>query len=245
MALMAGPRRMLVTRPRDDAEDFAAALRALGVEPVIEPMFVVRFRDAPLDLAGVQALLLTSRNGVRALMRASGERAVPVLAVGDATASEARAGGFASVVSAEGDAAALAALAAHRLDPAKGALVHVAGSEVAGDLAGALRVSGFAVRRVVLYEALPVPELTPAIRENLVRGRIDSAAFFSPRTAATFVRLAAAEAIESVTRNMTAYCLSPAAAEAAGSLPWARVAVAAKPNQPELLRLIETEVRPS
>ncbi|HYM30391.1 MAG TPA: uroporphyrinogen-III synthase [Candidatus Cybelea sp.] len=236
---------MLVTRPRDDAEEFAAALRTLGVEPVIEPMFAVRFLDAPLDLAGVQALLLTSRNGVRALTQASGERALPVFAVGDATASEARAAGFASVVSAEGDAAALAALAGRRLDPAKGVLVHVAGTEVAGDLAGALKASGFAVRRIVLYEARPVTELTPATYEDLVRGHIDSAAFFSPRTAATFVRLASAEAIESVARNMTAYCLSPAAAEAAGSLPWSRVIVAAKPNQPELLRLIETEVRPS
>ena len=138
----------LVTRPREEAEALAAALAARGVAALIEPLMEVHFHAAAtLDLAGVQAVLCTSANGVRALARASGERRLPLLAVGDATAARARAEGFAAVASAGGDAADLARLAAARLDPRKGRLLHVCGSAVAGDLAGDLRARGFAVER--------------------------------------------------------------------------------------------------
>ena len=48
-----------------------------------------------------------------------------------------------------------------RLRPEGGRLLHVAGSDVAGDLAGLLRDAGFAIERVVLYEARPVAGLSP------------------------------------------------------------------------------------
>ena len=134
--------------------------------------------------------MCTSANGVRAFARASGERRLPLLAVGDATAARARAEGFAAVASAGGDAADLARLAADRLDPRKGRLLHVCGSAVAGDLAGDLRARGFAIERAILYEARPVAALSPAAVEAIGSGMIDFALFFSPRTAAIFVRLA-------------------------------------------------------
>src|SRR5689334_15169636 len=127
--------RALVTRPREDAIELAAALAARGIEPVIEPLIDVHFRTEPaLDLAGAQAVLCTSANGVRALARLSAERALPLFAVGDATAARARAEGFAAVASAGGNVDDLARLVRERLRPEAGRVVHVAGSAVAGDL---------------------------------------------------------------------------------------------------------------
>ncbi|MDP6883999.1 MAG: uroporphyrinogen-III synthase [Rhodospirillales bacterium] len=84
--------RLLVTRPRDDAEALAGPLAALGIEILIEPLLGIRYRDGPPpDLAGVQAILATSANGVRALVRRCDDRDVAVFAVGDATARAARA----------------------------------------------------------------------------------------------------------------------------------------------------------
>ncbi|HJU19517.1 MAG TPA: uroporphyrinogen-III synthase, partial [Stellaceae bacterium] len=61
-----------MTRPRAESEALAAALRSRGVEAMIEPLIEIEDRAAaPLDLAGVQAVLCTSANGVRALARAS------------------------------------------------------------------------------------------------------------------------------------------------------------------------------
>jgi hypothetical protein len=87
--------RALVTRPREEALSLAAALAGRGIDAVIEPMMEVHHRTAAApDLANVQAVLCTSANGVRALARITRERDRPLLAVGDATASRARAEGF-------------------------------------------------------------------------------------------------------------------------------------------------------
>lgn len=231
--------RLLLTRPRDDAEPLAEALRRTGHEVLTEPMLEIRSRsDAALDLDGAQAVLLTSANGARALAGATARRDLPVCAVGDATARAARAAGFVDVASADGDVAALAELARARLDPAAGRLVHVAGSAVAGDLSAALAGAGFAVDRAVLYEARKAAALSPACRAALRDGRLDGALFFSPRSAAAFVRLAEAAGLAAACRRMSALCLSQAVADAAGVVSWREINVAVRPTQADLLDLL-------
>src|SRR6476646_3027086 len=88
-------RRALVTRPRAEAMALAEALAMRGIATVIEPLLDIHYRDEPApDLAGVQAVLCTSANGVRAWARLSGERDIALFAVGEATAARARAAGF-------------------------------------------------------------------------------------------------------------------------------------------------------
>jgi uroporphyrinogen-III synthase len=234
--------RALVTRPRAEAEALAAALARRGVEAVIEPLISIDFRsDEALDLAGAQAVLCTSANGVRALARASAERGLPLFAVGEATAAAARRAGFAAVESAAGDAAALAALAAVRLDPHAGSLLHVAGSAVAGDLAGTLAGHGFTVVRAVLYDARPATALSEETRQALSCGGIDLALFFSPRTAAIFVDLtiAAGPGPCRGCAGAVAVSISQAADRALAALDWRARAIADAPNQAALLAAVD------
>jgi len=90
--------RLLVTRPEPDALKLRAALEEHGHEATVEPLLSVSFEDGDeLDLDGVQALIATSRNGLRALKShpaLAEARALPLFAVGGATAKEARALGF-------------------------------------------------------------------------------------------------------------------------------------------------------
>src|SRR5581483_2853796 len=93
--------RALVTRPKAEAAELAAALARRGIAAVVEPLIEIRPLDLPApSLAGVQAVLCTSANGVGALAAAVAERAIPVFAVGDATAARARQQGFRQVESA-------------------------------------------------------------------------------------------------------------------------------------------------
>lgn len=232
-------KRALVTRPREEAEELAAALAARGVEALVEPLMEVHYRAAAPDLNGVQAVLCTSANGVRALARASVERRLPLFAVGDATAARARREGFERVASAGGDAADLARLVAERLRPEAGRLVHVAGSVVAGDLAGALSRRGFAVERRVMYEARPVAALSIAAADALRAGAIDVALFFSPRTAALFARLAAAAGLERGLAAVTAVSISKAADAALRGFAWRRRVVAERPDRTALLDAVD------
>jgi uroporphyrinogen-III synthase len=238
--------RALVTRPRREAEPLAARLAERGIEAVIEPMMTIVDRPAALpDLAGVQAILCTSANGVQALARACGERSVPIFAVGDATARAAGDAGFAGVESAGGDVYDLARLVAAQLRPGDGRLLHVAGSEVAGDLAGRLGVAGFAVERAVLYETRAVDALSPEAARLIDDDAINLALFFSPRTAAIFMRLAETANVAGGLGATTALSISAAADAALGDLPFRERLIAAAPTQAALLTLVDEFVSQS
>lgn len=239
--------KVLVTRAEGDAEILAAQLAERGHQSVIESLMTIRFRaDAGPGLApflqGVQAALFTSANGVRAFAATTSRRDFGAFAVGDATAAAAKAAGFAEVVSAGGAVEDLAKLVIARLKPRDGVLLHAAGTIVAGDLQGLLEAAGFTVRRAVLYESVPSEALSAATRESVVRREIDAALFFSPRNAATFVRLAAG--LEESTQHMIAVALSAAVAEKLAALPWRRIAVAGAPNQAALLAALDAVAAP-
>jgi uroporphyrinogen-III synthase len=227
--------RIAVTRPAEDAEPFAAALRDLGVEPVLEPLMVIEnIGGVVLNLASYQALLITSANGVRAMTASTTERNIRVFAVGDASAQAAQKAGFQNVESAAGNVETLAQLVADHLSPAGGPLLHVAGTRVAGDLAGQLGREGFEIRREVLYRAQFAEHLTPEFVQELAAGNIDGVAFFSPRTATAFVDLAQKAEISTLDR-VIAFCLSQAVADKAERLPWQDLSVADSPDQESML----------
>ncbi|CAO3413977.1 uroporphyrinogen-III synthase [Azospirillum doebereinerae] len=229
----------------EDAEPLVRRLDALGFACAVEPMLSLVWLDGPEpDLTDVQALLFTSANGVRGYVRRTGRLDRPVYAVGDATATAAREVGFSQVASASGDVYALAELVRARLDPKAGGLLHVAGSKVAGDLAGLLGGAGFAVRREALYDALPAERLSDATATIFRTSDLEGVLFFSPRTARSFVKLLAEAGLVDRCRTVDAFCLSPAVAEAAraygdqGVTPWRNVRVAPRPEQDALLGLL-------
>jgi len=232
--------RILITRPREDAEPFARALTALGHEPAIEPLLDITFiPGAPLDLIGVQAILLTSANGARAIAQRIRGRDIAVVAVGPATSAAARAVGFVEVSEASGEGVeALVQFVRAHLKPANGALLHPAGSVTAGDLSGALEAHGFQVRREVIYDAKAVDHLSGAGVAELSAGLVDAVTFFSPRTAALFVELAEEENLEASLSRVTAICLSQAVATALAPMRFAAIKVAEKPSQDAMLATI-------
>jgi uroporphyrinogen-III synthase len=231
--------RALVTRPEEDSAALVAALRARGIEPVIEPMLSVAPEGGEaIALDGVQALLFTSANGVREFSRRETKRDLPVYAVGDASARAARAAGFADVKSAGRDAEALAKLVGAELKPAGGALLHARGRDTTGHLEAALKSAGFEVRDPVVYRADAARRLSEPVKKMLADGGIELALFFSPRTARGFVSAVEDAGIAPAMGKVTAICLSRAVADALAPLSFARVAVAAAPNQDSLLAAI-------
>ena len=227
--------RVLITRPPEDGEALAARLVAAGHRPLLAPLLAPRWFDGPpLDLAGVAAILATSANGVRALIRRTERRDVPVFAVGPQTADEARAAGFGRVENADGDAAALAEAAPRWLKPDAGTLLHACGEENIGGLAERLSACGYAVRREILY-AVDALKLSPLAETALRAGEIDAALFFSPRSARGFLEQTAGLNLAAV----TALCISPATAAALRHGRFAAIRTAARPNQEALLALLD------
>lgn len=218
---------VLITRPNEDAAPFLDLLAGQGLDGMVEPMLRIDPIDgAAADLDGCRAILFTSANGVRSLAQLTDRRDLPVLTVGPASAKAAREAGFEDVEASGGDVEALVESVAARFPVEGGPFFHAAGSVTAGDLKAALEDRGYNVRRTPLYSAEPTETFSKSFRSAWDGGRIDAVAFFSPRTAATFVRLLTKEGCASRARTVHVACLSEAVAKAAGSVDWAGSMVA-------------------
>lgn len=231
--------RVLVTRPGEDGTALAELLGARGVDPLVEPLLTIKqIEGAALELKDVQAILLTSANGVRALARRSEKRDIPVFAVGDATATTARSSGFTQVHSAAGNVETLADLVKEMLKPKDGPLLHVAGSSVAGDLVGLIEAAGFKCAREKLYEAVTERSLNSSTIAAIKDNHIDAVALYSPRSAEIFVELIRKARLVRSCQKIIAICLSQAVADKIAELHWQEVHIAAEPNQDALLDLV-------
>lgn len=234
--------RLLVTRPQPDAAAQAATLAARGHDPIVAPLLAIEFAGAvPLELNGAQALIVTSRNALRALAshpELAAALRLPLIAVGEATAGAAAQLGFTEVTTGPGTAEQLSRLIAERLSANAGPLVQLSGETLAFDLKAALAAQGFVLRQPVLYRAVPALELPPEALALLKSGGLDGVILMSPRIAAIFARLVRHyEAVTQASR-LNCYCLSAAVAEGVKPLQ-ARVSVARSPREEDILALIE------
>jgi uroporphyrinogen-III synthase len=244
-------RTVLITRPEEDALPLAETLRARDLRVLIEPMLRIKpIRDLKVDLEGVQALLFSSSNGVRAFAALNKNRELPVFTTGEASARVARNLGFKTVEGADGDVSGLVRLVRQRLKPGDGALFHGAGSVVAGDLASQLSSLGYNLRREVVYEAVQADALSSQLLQKLEAGEIDMVLLFSPRTVETFLTLLKSSsegrpALAASLGKSTALCISRAVADAARAAGWRNVEVAERPDLNAMLSLVErTTVAP-
>lgn len=233
--------RVLVTRPQPDAARTAAKLVELGHEAAIDSLFSIEpltVREIP---AGpFAALAATSASAARiagAMIELDFLRAVPLYAVGGATAEAARAAGFQTVIDADGDAAALAQRLARDL-PRGARVLHLAGEERAKDLGALLAPAGIPVGMLVLYRVRAAEAFGPAT-ELLASGKLDAVLHYSPRSASTFVALAERQGLVPAVCRVRHLCLSEAVAAPLAAI-GAPTEVARHPNEAALFALLKS-----
>lgn len=233
--------RLWVTRPELDAAVLRAKLVAQGHEVIIESLLRIDFEDAdPIELDGVQALIATSRNGVRAAAQAPDAdlmRELPLFAVGPGTASTAEALGFGVVIKGPSTAASLLPQIIEHTDVNGGALLHLAGGNLAFDLASELRQFGYHVHQPVVYTARAARQLSDKLLERIVHGNIDGVILLSPRTAQTYVELVQAHQVSRSAKRMVHYCLSTAVAQCLSQLQPEVIKITARPRMSDILAL--------
>jgi len=246
------PTRVLITRPQPGAAETARLVTAMGLTPLVAPLQAVE--PVPIRLPPperVAGLVLTSRNAITAIPPAW--HAVPVWAVGDATASRARAAGFGGVSSADGDAVALANLIARSISdpapppaapppagrrPVRATLLLATGRGVGGPITAMLRQHGFRVIRRIAYRTRAAPNLPDTAIEALTAGLPLAVLFFSTEAARVFCRLVIRAGLAPAIAAHDAIAISSTAGMALRSLPWRAIRVAARPNQDAMLAML-------
>ena len=225
---------LLLTRPAPQSQRFAQQIAAvLGDVPVvISPLMQTVFHAAPLPELPFQAVIFTSETGVEAALRLG--RPLPPLAycVGPRTAQAAVNAGF-DARSAEGDVQALAALI--RGAGQSGPLLHLRGTDSAGDLAKTLTNGGIETVSAILYTQEPLA-LSGEALALIAQDTAVVAPVFSPRSA----RLLAAALPQTCRCTFWVAAISPAAAEAAGPLNPHQLEIAPHPDGENVLHAVAT-----
>lgn len=236
--------RLLVTRPEPEADVLAETLRNAGYEPIVEPMLVIRpVANVRLQLDGIDALVVTSANALRAISDhpdLATMRRLPLYTVGAATAEAARQLGFGQIVEGGGSAAALLPMLAAAFR-ARTRLLHLAGDVVAVDLATPLSRSGIALDTTIVYESVARSALSETLVAALRQGEVNGVILMSPRTAAIFAALMANAGLTNAVRRLVCFCMSENTAAALADLSPMTIRVAEQPDLPSLLARIDQE----
>jgi uroporphyrinogen-III synthase len=227
--------RLLVTRPEPDGERTAQALRVRGHEVLVAAL--LRIEPVAFELAdqSYDAVVLTSANAVRAVVRHPKRAkltALPSLTVGRHTADAARAAGFRDVASADGDRSDLAALLRRRFGNSGKVLLHLTGEDRAGDLAAC----GVPVDTVVVYRAVKAKRLPPEIVGAL--GSLGGVLHFSRRSVEAYLACAVQADVVRAALAPVHFCLSRQVAEPLAAAGAADIRLASQPNEAALVALL-------
>jgi uroporphyrinogen-III synthase len=242
---------VLVTRPHPDDETTASALRARGFEVLQAPM--LRFEPVPFHDdadASYGAVIVTSANALRGIaphLANSRLLRLPLFAVGERTASVARDAGFAEVISAKSDAAALrdlvlAAVKSKQLKKAS-ALLYLAGADLARDLAGELGEKGFTVVTHTTYRMIPASSLPREVCDAFVANRIEAVLHYSRRSARAFLDAARFGGVEISALALPQCCISAAVASILRDAGATQVTAAAQADENALFEALSRALR--
>jgi uroporphyrinogen-III synthase len=241
---------VLVTRPQPDNDATLASLRARGFDALAAPM--LRFEPLPFhddDDANYDAVIVTSANALRAIdLAASRLLRLPLFAVGAHTADAARAAGFGKVMVAKGEAAALRDLVLARVKAGKlnkaATLLHLAGADLARNLAGELGEKGLSVITHTTYRMVPVESFPREIGEAFMTQRITAVLHYSRRSAQAFLNAVRTGGLEISALALPQCCISASVAAVLHDAGATQVLVAASPNEDALLEALSRALPP-
>jgi uroporphyrinogen-III synthase len=232
--------RLAVTRPHDDSERIAAALRARGHDVLVAPLMQVEPVAADIRESWA-AVIVTSANAPAAIATHPSHAALiklPVIAVGRRSADACRQAGFTEVTTAGGDVRDLVRLIVARRADATGPLLYLAGQDRAADLIGELTARGIAAEMAVVYRAASAP-FPLALSAALKAGEVDAVLHFSRRSAENYLSGAAQAGVAEQALAVRHICLSAQIAEPLAAAGAGRIAVAARPDEASLIALLE------
>lgn len=242
---------ILVTRPHPDNEATAENLRARGHKVLLAPVLKfepVAFHDE--SEAGYSAIIVTSANALRAVapqLRDLGLLELPLFAVGKHTEAAAREAGFADVIVAGGDAAALRDKVMQserdKVLTKTSTLLYLAGADLSRDLAGELSAEGFNVVTHTTYRMVPVKLLPRDVCDGFAAQGIEAVLHYSRRSARAFLDAARDEGVEISALAIPQCCLSDNVAAVLREAGASRVLVAATPDENALFDTLERALR--
>ena len=231
-----------MTRPEPGASRTAAAIAEAGLEPVVLPFTRTVGLPVPEDriaaARGCAAVVVTS---AKALTHAPAAllatlAGMPVFAVGDATAAAVPADAG-QVLSADGDAHALADLVAGELPEGK-AVLSLCGRVRTGALERELSGYGHSPVLIETYDVEKVSYMTDKLETILRDAPPDAIMFHSGVSANLFLEAVANQGLEEILETIDFFVISERVAERLDAMPSRSVTASPEPRDDALVACV-------
>lgn len=228
---------VLLTRLHEDSFAVAQELQAMGVETTIIPFQGVKFFPIITPLDDIQALIFTSKNGVRAFCNSYSQRDIIVYCVGDGTAELSLKSGFKRVHSARGNIYNLVDLLKEKCNPSGKMLLYVSGKDISHDLGNLL--SDYPVQRIVGYEIKDQFELTETDIKAFVNPSITHVCLFSNKSGERFGKVIKKYKCEETCKGRICVTFSEEVANQVEHLPWEAIETLDHPSLDAMFEYID------
>lgn len=227
---------VLVTRPIEQAKDFAAEIETMGAVPVIQPLLDIEYYPFDFNLVTKpDAVILTSVQSMEGReFPDEWQRDVPIFCVGSKSEDSARAAGAHILYSGQSGIKGLIPVIRDKIEPGKN-ILYLCGEHVTQDLQEAL--PEYVVESRVLYRARPVL----AFRDDVmcIFPKVKIITLFSRRSAEILYDIMIKNGLISVAGNIKLLCLSPAVLESVHDGRWKSCHVADSPNVSAMLEKLK------
>lgn len=238
-----GPRRILVTRAAEQADELVSALRDVGLDPIAVPAIAVEFESLHGDIDAAAGLLhtyawvvISSANGARAILKAA-ERvctefgAPSWAAIGPATRSVLEHEGI--EVALQPSQSSAIALAVELPVRSGDRILIVRGDLADQELAVVLQARGAEVDDVVAYRTREAPDSSRVLLGKAASGGpIAAIVFTSGSTVRGLIALGRDASID--VTSMPCVCIGPETADEARALGFRILAISATPDSAAL-----------
>lgn len=227
---------VLVTRPIEQAVEFATHITAAGFIPFIQPLLDIEYLSVDMgDIRSPAAIILSSRQSVKNIEIPVIWRGISVFCVGDMTEQAALTAGFTNTIAGQGNLIDLLPLVTSRI-PAGQSILYLRGENVSHDLTQAL--PDYQIQERVTYRAAPVKCLSDDVIERFAQ--IDTITVLSARSGAVLKQLIHEHGLISHVKTINLLCLSPSVVESLVELEWRSCVMSDYPTQMSMIEKLKS-----
>jgi uroporphyrinogen-III synthase len=243
------PPTLLITRPKEDAEETVSLLQQSGFQSLLCPLLQYEKLPPPTPfspacLETLQAVLATSQYAIHTIPHKAHLLSKPLYTVGTRSAQVAYAYGFQHIRNAQGTAQDLCNLIEQTCSPEKGPLLYARGEAIRLDLPFLLSQKGFRVLHQVLYRMTHLLKFPLPIQKAFRNQEIQGVLLLSPQTSVCFSQCIQQASLGKNLKMVYLFCLSEAVAASLTLFQDAIVRIAPRPTLASLMEICDETFAP-
>src|SRR3989338_8002505 len=183
-------KKILITRPKNEAQELVEILENSGFSTIIEPIFSVKIIENHIKKS-VKTVILTSSNSIPTFLAQNFAKNIKIFTIGAKTAQNLVKKGYKNIVfPKETSSLALKNLILQDFLSKNGKILYFCGNFITLDFATRLGLQGFDIEKILAYEIEYKKQFSDEFLAQILQTNIDFILIFSKNNAKNFYNLA-------------------------------------------------------